>query len=44
MPLARGVDLHHGPMAQASRTSTSTEVLAGLVERVTLSLEFYNGI
>ncbi len=29
------VDIHHEPMAQALRTSTSTEVLAGLIERVT---------
>jgi len=29
------VDIHHEPMAQALRMSTSTEVLAGLVERVT---------
>jgi hypothetical protein len=28
-------DLHHRPMRQAPRTSTPTEVLAGLVERVT---------
>ena len=30
-----GVDLDHEPMARAPRTSTSNEVLAGLVDRVT---------
>jgi hypothetical protein len=36
IPVApQDLDLHHTVMAQAQRASTPTEVLAGLVERVT---------
>jgi hypothetical protein len=40
IPVAsQDLDLHHTPMPQAPKTSTPTEVLAGLVERVTFHNE-----